>query len=181
MFKEYFRLGELLVQRGLLNEDNLAQALAYQKSSGSRLGEVLTAMGWITEENLGKTLADQYGYEFTDLDGFEPDHDALQAVSGRWSLANLVLPMRIVDDRLEVAIADPVDVETTDDLRSKVGMPLIINIATATSLRNTIIRCYTMEMEGAKPSARSKRGAKIDHQADREAILGALDRLNRSA
>jgi type IV pilus assembly protein PilB len=180
MFHEYQRLGDILVRKGLLNEDRLAQALSSQKSSGSRLGEVLAAMGWLSEEDLARALAEQYDYDYVEVDSFEPDPEALKVVSGRWSLSKLVLPMGFCDGRLEVAISDPIDVEVTDELRSRTGAPLIVHLAKASSLRNAIIRAYTLEIESPKRRASNKR-VKIDHQVDREALLNQLDRLMKGA
>ncbi len=177
MFREYQRLGEILVRKGLLNEDRLAQALSSQRSSGSRLGEVLAAMGWLSEEDLAKALAEQYEYDFIEVDGIEPEPEALKIVSGRWSLSKLILPIAYLDGRLEVAISDPIDVESTDELRTRTGSPLIICIAKASALRNAIIRSYTLEIDAPKKRVMPKRRVKIDHQVDKDALLKALDRL----
>lgn len=180
MFRDYQRLGEILVSKGLLNEDKLNQALASQRSSGTRLGEILNAMGWISEENLAKALAQQFDYGYIELDEVEPEPEALRLASGRWSLAKLILPIKVLEGTLEVAIADPIDVESTDELRIRTGMPLLINVAQGTSLRNAIIRAYTLELEN-KPKRTIKRKVKLDHQVDKEALLNALDRLMRGA
>ena len=178
MFRDYKRLGEILVSKGLLNEERLAHALASQKSSGSRLGEVLAAMGWLSEEDLAKTLADQFDYGYTDVDEVVPEAKALKLVSGRWALAKLMLPLSFSDGVLEVAIADPIDVESTDELRVKTGVPLSIHVAKASALRSAIIRYYTLEIE-SKPRRSLSKKAKVDNQVDREALLNALDRLMR--
>ena len=181
MFREYQRLGDILVRKGLLNEDRLTQALASQKSSGSRLGEVLAAMGWLSEEDLARALAEQYDYDYIELDALEPDPEALKIVSGRWSLSKNILPIGFLDGRLEVAISDPIDVESTDELRTRTGAPLIICISKSSSLRNAIIRSYTLEIDSPKKRYVSKRKVKIDHQVDKDALLKALDRLMRGA
>jgi type IV pilus assembly protein PilB len=177
MFREYQRLGEILVRKGLLNEDRLAQALSSQKSSGSRLGEVLAAMGWLSEEDLARALAEQYDYDYVEVEAIEPEAEALKIVSGRWSLSKLILPICFLDGRLEVAISDPIDVEATDELRSRTGAQLIICIAKASALRSAIIRSYTLEIEAPKKRVLPKRRIKIDHQVDKDALLKALDRL----
>jgi type IV pilus assembly protein PilB len=178
MFHEYQRLGEILVRKGLLNEDRLAQALGSQRSSGSRLGEVLAAMGWLSEEDLARALAEQYDYDYVEVDAIESDPEALKVVSGRWSLSKLILPIGFCDGRLEVAISDPIDVEATDELRARTGAPLIIHLARASALRNAIIRNYTLEVEAPKKK-QLKRRVKIDHQVDRDALIIALDRMTR--
>jgi type IV pilus assembly protein PilB len=137
-------------------------------------------MGWLSEEDLARALAEQYDYDYVDVDAIEPDPEALKIVSGRWSLSKLILPVGFCDGRLEVAISDPIDVEATDELRSRTGSPLIIHLAKASSLRSSIIRAYTLEVDAPKKRASNKR-VKVDHQVDREAILNQLDRLMRGA
>lgn len=179
MFREYQRLGEILVRKGLLNEDRLTQALSAQRSSGSRLGEILSAMGWLSEEDLARALAEQYDYDYLEVDAIESDAEALKVVSGRWALAKLILPIGYLDGRLEIAISDPIDVEATDELRTRTGAPLIVCVAKPSALRNAIIRNYTLEIEEKAKKAQPKRRVKIDHQVDRDALLIALDRLMR--
>ncbi len=180
MFRDYQRLGEILVSKGLLNEDRLSQALASQRTSGSRLGEVLSAMGWLSEENLAKALAQQFDYGYMEVEDLEADAEALRLVSGRWSLAKLILPIKLLEGTLEVVIADPIDVESTDELRIRTGMPLLINVAKASTLRNAIIRSYTLELE-SKPKRTINKRVKVDHQVDKDALLNALDRMMRGA
>jgi hypothetical protein len=178
MFRDYLRLGEILVNKGLINEDRLQQALASQRSSGTRLGEVLAAMGWLSEENLAKALAQQFDYGYVDVEILEPEPDALKCVSGRWALAKLILPIKLVEGQLEVAIADPIDVESTDELRLKTGAPLIISVARTSVLRQSIIKAYTLEID-SKPRRLLAKKVKVDNQVDKEALLNALDRLQR--
>lgn len=181
MFNEYLRLGEILVRKGLLNEERLAQALASQKSSGSRLGEILSAMGWLNEEDLARALAEQFNFDYIDLETIEPDHQALKLVSGRWALSKLILPICFLDGQLEVAVSDPIDVDSTDELRSKTRAPIITVVACPSKLRSAIIRAYTIEVEECSSKKLSRRRVKLDHKADRSAIIGAVDRLNSRA
>jgi type IV pilus assembly protein PilB len=181
MFKEYQRLGDILVRKGLLNEDRLNQALTAQASCNSRLGEILSAMGWLSEEDLARALAEQYDYDFVEVQDLEADPEALKLVTGRWSLAKLILPFGFTEGRLDVVIADPIDVESTDELRARTGAPLKFSIARASALRNMIIRSYTLETETAPKKKFLKRRIKVDHQVDKSALLNALDRLMRGA
>ena len=180
MFRDYLRLGEILVNKGLINEDRLQQALASQRSSGSRLGEVLAAMGWLSEENLAKALAQQFDYGYLEAEDIQTEPEALKSISGRWALAKLILPIRLTEGQLEVAIADPIDVESTDELRLKTGAPLIIHVAKVSSIRKAIIKAYTLEID-SKPRKSLSRKVKVDNQVDKEALLNALDRLQRGA
>src|SRR5262245_39297133 len=90
------RLGELLVDRGLVEPDDLDHALTEQKrGSGERLGEVLLKMGVVSQENLFHTLAEQLGIPFMPLMGATLDRRAIEKVPAR--LVNLydIIPVAI--------------------------------------------------------------------------------------
>ena len=181
MFREYQRLGEILVKKGLLNEDKLQQALRSQAYNNSRLGEILAAMGWLSEEDLARALAEQYSYTYIDADEIQPNQEALKVVPGRWALSKLILPVAFYDNQLEVAVADPIDIESTDEIRMRAGCPIDFVIAKPSTLRSAIIRCYTLDLETAPIKKASKHKTKIDHQVDKAALLNALDRFIRGA
>lgn len=183
MSREYLRLGEILLNKGLLTSEQVAQALASQRRNRMRLGEIVVAAGWVSEEDLAQALADQYDYEYVDASTIEPERDSLHVVSGRFALAMLILPYREFNRRLYIATADPLDLESTDKIRSLQDLPLKISIAGPVALRAAIIRHYTLECdpeETAPRQVQASRPARIDWQADRDALLIALDDIRGS-
>lgn len=180
MNREYLRIGEILVGQGLLTSDQVAQALESQRQNRTRFGEIVVTMGWVTEEDLARALGDQYHFDYVDANAIEPESDSLLAVSGRWALTKLILPHRKFEGRFEVVIADPLDVATTDEIRSLQELPLKIFVAGPIALRSAIIRHYTLECDletAATHRTPSVRPRRIDWQTDRAALLGALDRI----
>ena len=75
------RLGEALVERGLLRPDHLEAALAEQAHSGRPLGRVLVGNGFVTEETLAETLAEQLGIDFLDLRRLEINVDQVRVLT----------------------------------------------------------------------------------------------------
>ncbi|HXH60095.1 MAG TPA: hypothetical protein VNI20_01925 [Fimbriimonadaceae bacterium] len=177
MNREYNRIGQLLVRKGLLTEEQVQKALQAQSECHSRLGEVISAMGWVSDEDLATTLAEQFDYEYLDIKGIEPDSEALNVVSGRWALANLVLPLKWNDGRFEIALSDPIDVKATDEIRQRVRCPLRIYLSVPDALKNSIIRSYTIECEVSPKKLGKGRRQKIDSQPDRDAIINAVDNV----
>ena len=183
MNREYLRLGEILVDRGLLTSEQVAQALESQRRNRMRLGEIVTAAGWVTEEDLARALADQYDYDYVDASTIKPESDSLHAVSGRLAFAMLILPYREFEFRLHIATADPLDIASTDKIRSLQDLPLKISVAGPTALRSAIIRHYTLECDPEQTAPRqvqTARTTRIDWQTDRGALLKALDDLRGS-
>ena len=99
------RIGRILVERGLVSEDQLTAALAERGDSYLRLGEILAAKGWVTEEGILVCLAEQYNLPVVDLERTFPDREAVDTLGLGYCLARLVLPICQRGDRLENARA----------------------------------------------------------------------------
>src|SRR3974390_932128 len=96
-------LGEVLVARGVVTEEQVATALNKQGSSGKRLGEVLVEMGALDERNLVTALADYFGIPVTDLRRDTPDPAALALVPEGLARENLAIPVFVDDEGFPVA------------------------------------------------------------------------------
>ena len=68
-------LGSLLINRGLLDVEQVKRAFEEQQLTGKRLGEIVVAHGWITPQDLARALAEQNGLEYVDLSETELDHE----------------------------------------------------------------------------------------------------------
>lgn len=100
------RIGEIMVQKGLIAPEQLEEALAIQKEWGTRVGEVLMAKGWVNYQNLHKMLAWQYDVPFVDLSVEPADPRLIKKAMLNIYLEHLVIPYRMKEGRFVVAIAD---------------------------------------------------------------------------
>ena len=134
-------LGEVLVARGLVTDAQVATALKQQTGTGKRLGEVLVDMGALDERGLVDALADFFGMPVSDLRRDTPAPDALALVSRGDGPENLAIPIRVDDEALHVAVAQP-----SDDLRFQLagasGMSVRLSLAPMTDIRWAIDRSY---------------------------------------
>ena len=80
IFGNRIRVGDLLVQKGYITDDQLSQALEKQREEKGKLGEVLINMGLVTEEQFSGVICAQLGIESVDLKGIKPDHDLMERV-----------------------------------------------------------------------------------------------------
>lgn len=143
---EYKRLGEILVESGVLTNLQLSVAVAAQLTSNRRLGEILVDRGYATEEQIARCLADQYSYDYVeDPATLAPEQDALDLVGAELALALKVLPVSVKDGMLECVIWDPIDVSVTDNLRLATGNRLRISIAPKSRLEFAIRHAYSIE------------------------------------
>jgi len=114
-------LGTMLVERGLLESEQLDEALRIGTESGERLGEVVVRLGWVTEEDLAKVLADQWQLRYLDRSGISFDADALSRLSREEANRLEALPMRFdLDGAMMVALAEPTEARLLA-LRSLLG------------------------------------------------------------
>ncbi len=142
---EYRKLGDLLVRQGLLTNLQLSVALSAQQTSNRRLGEILVERGYAGEEQIAGCLAEQYGYPLADLDALHPTAEALELVTSNIALAYCVLPISVDDERFQCALADPIDVITTDLLSQIVRRRLDLQIAPQKALTQAIRQAYRLE------------------------------------
>jgi MSHA biogenesis protein MshE len=110
------RIGEMLVNAGILTVEQLAKALAQQKSTGHRLGRVLIDSGLVDETKLSRMLADQLGIAFVDLQSAEIDRVAAQKLSERLARRYRALVLGRTERGLRVGMADPTDLQAYDEL-----------------------------------------------------------------
>ncbi len=123
-------LGEVLVESGLITQDQLREAIALQRQSKERLGRVLLGMGIATEKDIAMAIAKQLGLEFVDLDDFLPEEQALLALPEHLARRHHVLPLGGENGKLRVGMVDPLDVLALDDVRRHTGQeidPVVIS------------------------------------------------------
>lgn len=117
--------GERLLETGLINQRQLAQALQAQQSTGEQLGRLLVRLGYVSEEQLVRLLCEDAGIPYSDLSDVVPDPAALAAVPEQLARSNLIFPIRIEDGRLVVALADPFDVAALTSVERTSGRPTV--------------------------------------------------------
>ena len=117
------RLGELLLQQGLVSQDQLRIALREQSDNAIPLGRQLIRLGFVTESMIRDALADTIGQESIDLAQVVADSEALNLVPEEFARRHRLLPIAYdrENERLTVAMADVLNVITHDQLRALLG------------------------------------------------------------
>jgi type IV pilus assembly protein PilB len=141
-------LGSLLINRGLLNVEQVKQAFEEQQLTGKRLGEIVVAHGWVTAQDLAKALATQAGLEYVDLSETELDTAVARLLPKELAIRYEAVPVRfLADDLLLVALADPTDVGRADDLRLALGHNVRLAVSDPEDLERTIKKLYRTQIE----------------------------------
>jgi type IV pilus assembly protein PilB len=115
------RLGELLLESGLIDESHLAQALQAQQRTGEQLGRLLIRLGYLGENDLLRLLCEDAGVPFTALDEGALPEVAPAGIPESTARSHVALPLGEVDGRLNVALADPFDLATIGALERTTG------------------------------------------------------------
>jgi type IV pilus assembly protein PilB len=139
------RLGELLIQAGLITEEQLQEALREGKERNMRLGDVLIAMGYITEQQRIEVLELQLGIPHVQLYRENIDPRAIRMVPRMLAETHRVLPCRIEGSKLIVAMSDPLDYYAIEELRMATGMWIEPAIVSSEELDHAIRRYYGLQ------------------------------------
>ncbi len=113
---ENLKLGDILVSKGVITAEQRDEALDVQKSTGEMFGEIIVDHGWATEEKILKALSEQFNMEFLRLDLTQTDWSAAQYFSPSLLLEHKCFPIRRDDQKITVAISDPLNAWTVSAL-----------------------------------------------------------------
>ena len=139
-------LGELLLEKGLITEEQLRQALGEQKVTGEELGKILVKLGYLDQKDLLEVLAEQLEIPYISLDHYDLDEETLHLIPGNLALQYLALPLFVIGDVLTLAMANPQDVSVIDTIRRLTGKQIEPAIAAEKELRQAIENCYGMSV-----------------------------------
>lgn len=140
------RLGDVLIESGFLTASELAEALSVKKESGKRLGEVIVEMGLMTEFDVLRAISSQYGYPIIDLNNIEIDPKATALLDEKFCTENLVIPIGFDDNKLVVALDDPMNLLLQDELPFRTGYEISWMLAAADSIKDCIKVNYGKEV-----------------------------------
>ncbi len=138
------RLGDILIELGLLSEADLQGALA-NKQHDQKLGDTLVQRGHITEQQLIETLEVQLGIPHVSLFRYPFEPKLFNVVPKEFAKRKMLVPLKTVGDKLFVAMTDPTDFFAIDDLRLTTGFQIEPAIASKDDIMRTISKYYEEE------------------------------------
>src|SRR6202049_2996685 len=147
------RLGEILMQRKLLEQDDLDRALELQKERGDKLGKILIDLGFIAWRDLLSALSDQLGVPLAAVDQPPPVTPEIDGLSARFMRQCRFIPIRVEDSTLSIAMADPLDFETIAAVRGFSGLKVTTALAAEQEILDAIDKYYGGGEKKARVSA----------------------------
>lgn len=141
--RKKIRLGDLLVEKGLISNDQLMQALAAQKKTGHKLGRTLISSGLVTEEQMLELLSTQLQVPFIDLKQYNYDAETVQIVPETLARRYRVVSLKKnPDGSLLIAMADPTDIFAYDELAKQLKCHLHLAVSRESQIMSTIDMVY---------------------------------------
>ena len=136
------KIGECLIQAGLISEDDLQVALAEHKKTGERVGAVLVRLNLATEKQITKALAYQLGFPYVSLSDEPPDPAAIVLISKEVALKRVCVAVKLEKNLLTVAMSDPLLFSLVQDLEFQTGYRIKQVVATRTDILDAIENGY---------------------------------------
>jgi len=135
-------LGELLVEDKLITERQLLKAVEATKKTSESLQKTLVTMGYVTEKDITEVLGKQMGVSFIDLDNYDLDPELARSIPEHLAQRYKVIPVAEKENKLTLAMVDPLNVIAIDDIRLITGFDIEPVIATEDSILKAINRQF---------------------------------------
>ncbi|HUR39460.1 MAG TPA: hypothetical protein VM222_08195 [Planctomycetota bacterium] len=150
------KLSELLVDEGLVKDDQIQEVLRRQRATGEGLVEILVSMGFLTELDVARTLVKQSGLPFIDASRYRINKDGIAAVPADLMWQNQIIILDKIGKTLLVAISNVISTEILEKLEKVSGSQIFVYVSTAGQIQMALDKNVTKS--DAKP-APAKPGA----------------------
>jgi len=166
------KLGQILLDLGLIDDQQLATMLEEQAQRGGELlGRVGVSLGFFTDEQLGEALAEQWSTTFVTLYDREIKPEVARLISEPMAQLYRVVPISLDGNRLMVATADPQKIQVSDELHTLLGYDIKIVVATQPEIEKTIEKLYSSETDSVESLVDD-----LEHDVDLAAAAAAVGR-----
>lgn len=137
------RIGDALLEAGVINLKQLEQALALMRKQGLRMGEALIELGFISEKDLMQSLSDQLGIPTVLEEELIVDPSVVHEIPYVTARKYTVIPLEVKSGRLMVATSDPLNITIIDDLENRANKPVALILASSKRIIEAIDRYYS--------------------------------------
>ncbi len=136
------QLGELLIERGIINQNQLEKALTAQREKGGLIGEVLVGLGFAKEEDIAQALTAQYGFPYLPLNNYDINTEIVNIVPGRVARQYLLVPIDKIGNNLTLAMSNPLNVQAIEDVELLSGCSVQTFVSTSSDIKRAIEKYY---------------------------------------
>lgn len=135
-------LGELLLEKGIINEAQLEKALKIQKEKGGLIGQIIVMLGYAKEEEIAQALTVQYGFPYLPLESYEISPDVIKLVPENVAKQYNLIAIDRIGSLLTISMSNPLNVQAAEDIEMLTGCKVQVFISTMTDINDAIKKCY---------------------------------------
>ncbi|HLY75026.1 MAG TPA: hypothetical protein VKU80_12975 [Planctomycetota bacterium] len=148
------KMGEVLIDEGLVKDDQVQEALRRQRATGESFGEILVSMGFVTESDIARTLVKQSGLPYIDASRYRINKDGVQAVPAELMWQNQFVVLDKIGKTLLVAIANVISPEIFEKLERVSGSQIFVYVSTWSQVQQALDKNVPLNGSAlAKPGA----------------------------
>ncbi len=144
-YRKRIRLGDYLMSKGIIDQNQLNRALSEQKEKGRMLGEMLVELGFVSQKEINDILCETLNIDFVDVSNVEPDEAVVSLLPEEIMRKYTLIPLRYDKANpgvLQVAMADPMNIVAMDDINIITGKQVIPLLANASDIRAYFDRVF---------------------------------------
>ena len=155
------RIGDILVEEGILTEEQLEEALKAAKAENKKIGEAITDLGFASEQDIAEALSSQLGFEYVNLSTVHIPDNVLSLINESVLRKHLMIPYAFVPNtinQVKVAMVDPMDMSAIDDFSIVTNLLVVPSVATTRDILIALDRYYgdTETIKAAQEYARER-------------------------
>ena len=176
--KESNLIGQLLVQKGLITVETLERALLQQEHLQERLGDILIKSGLVSEDDFYKILSEQSGVAYVKLTEIKIDPAVIEKIPAKFACHYELIPIEISDTTITVAMSNPLDIHTIDDIRLLLKKEIKAVLSPRRDILEAIKKYYGVgaeTIEKMSPEAGGERIVNVQVQETQDLVESAED------
>ena len=135
-------LGQILVERGIINTIQLDQALEDQKKAGGLIGEIIVALGFAKEEDIAYCLSLQFGFPYLPLYNYEISAEVTKIIPKNVCTHYCLVPIDKIGNTLTIAMSDPLNAKAMEDLEGIIQCEIQVFVSTPSDIRKSVEKFY---------------------------------------
>lgn len=136
------KLGELLIERGIVNQNQMDKALSIQKEKGGLIGEILVELGYAQEEDIAQALTAEYGFPYLPLGNYEISPEIIEIIPSRVAKQYLLIPIDKIGNNLTIAMSNPLNIQAIEDVEVLSGCNVQTFVSTSSDIKKAIEKYY---------------------------------------
>jgi type IV pilus assembly protein PilB len=144
------RIGQILIDLGFIDEQQLETMLEEQPSRAELLGRIGVSLGFYSDDQLGEALAEQWGTTFVSLYDREIAPEVLSLISEPMAQLYRVVPLSLDGNQLTIASSEPQKIQVADELRTLLGYDIHVCVATEAEIEKAIEKHYSSESDSVE-------------------------------